>query len=106
MVEGGVQEGMGREKKGGEGQQEKLDREGERGVRKDFCKRDGGGRGIQEEWKELRDRINGAIKEVGQGGERRERRGWWDKECKEEKGKLRRELRRWRREGGDGKSIG
>ena len=38
----------------------------------------------------MRDRIKGAIKEVGQGGERRERRGWWDKECKEEKGKLRR----------------
>ena len=70
-----------------------------------FGKRDGGGRGIQEEWKELRDRIKGAIKEVGQGGERRERRGWWDKECKEEKGKLRRELRRWRREGGDGKEY-
>ena len=45
------------------------------------------------------------IRKVGQGGEKVERRGWWDKECKEEKWKVRRELGRWRGEGGDGKEY-
>lgn len=36
----------------------------------------------------------------GLGGEER-RRGWWDKECKEEE-KVRRELRKWKRGVGDG----
>ena len=32
---------------------------------------------------------------VKKGGE-----GWWDRECREEKSKVRRELRKWRKEGG------
>ena len=35
-------------------------------------------------------------KKVGRGG-------WWDKECREEKKKVRRELRRWRKKGGEGR---
>ncbi|KAL6427150.1 hypothetical protein ACFW04_008652 [Cataglyphis niger] len=33
----------------------------------------------------------------------RRKRGWWDSECKEQKIIVKRELRRWRKKGGDGK---
>ncbi|KAL6417324.1 hypothetical protein ACFW04_014575 [Cataglyphis niger] len=54
---------------------------------------------VEEVWETMRDRI----KQVMRGGcaakgIKRER-GWWDRECKEEKSIVRRELRRWRREG-------
>ncbi|KAL6430574.1 hypothetical protein ACFW04_006875 [Cataglyphis niger] len=58
---------------------------------------------VEEVWETMRDRI----KQVMRGGcaakgIRRER-GWWDRECKEEKSIVRKELRRWREKGGDGK---
>ncbi|KAL6419614.1 hypothetical protein ACFW04_013702 [Cataglyphis niger] len=58
---------------------------------------------VEEVWETMRDRI----KQVMRGGcaakgIRRER-GWWDRECKKEKSIIRRELRRWREKGGDGK---
>lgn len=47
--------------------------------------------------------MKGKIKEVLEEGNKEKgkgnRRGWFDEECKEEKKKLRRELRKWRREG-------
>lgn len=38
-------------------------------------------------------------------GSKGKRKGWWDGECKEEKGELRRALRRWRRRGGKGEEY-
>ena len=67
-----------------------------------FGKREGGDRGIQEEWRELRYRIMGALEKGRKGGERAGRGGGWDEECREKKSMVRRELRRWRREGEEG----
>ena len=85
--------------------------EGERRARKGEGRKAGRGnwtaegeeRGIQEEWKELKERIKGAIGMVGARGQKVGKGGWWHKECREEKSKVRKELRRWRRDGGDGK---
>ena len=60
-------------------------------------------RGVEEEWGELSGRIKEAVNKMGKG---EKKGGWWDEECREEKGKVRRELRRWRREGGMGVYIG
>ena len=66
----------------------------------------GGEKGIQEEWKELKERVRGAIGTTGAGGKKDGKKGgWWDKECREEKSRVRKELRRWRREGGEGKEY-
>ena len=48
---------------------------------------------------ELSSRIKEAVSKTGKG---EKKGGWWDEECREEKGKVRGELRRWRREGGGG----
>jgi len=54
-------------------------------------------RRVEQEWKEMKERIERIFKkykkEVGKGN----RRGWWDEECREKKKKVRRELRKWRR---------
>ncbi|KAL6419329.1 hypothetical protein ACFW04_013913 [Cataglyphis niger] len=58
---------------------------------------------VEEMWEKMRDRIKQLmIGGCAAKGVRRER-GWWDGECKEEKIIVRRELRRWREKGGDGK---
>ncbi|KAL6417803.1 hypothetical protein ACFW04_012524 [Cataglyphis niger] len=58
---------------------------------------------VEEVWGSMRDRIKQVIRGgCAAKGIRRER-GWWDRECKEEKSIVRRELRRWREKGGDGK---
>lgn len=36
---------------------------------------------------------------------RGEKRGWWDRKCNEKKKEVRREIRRWRRIGGEGKEY-
>ena len=77
--------------------------EGRREFVRNFGKRVGGDWSVDEEWGELKERIKGAVgKSVVKGGEMRRKEGWWDKECREEKSKVRKELRKWRREGGDG----
>ncbi|XP_067214151.1 uncharacterized protein [Linepithema humile] len=57
-----------------------------------------------EEWDSLESRIKQALKEteeeLGKGEERR--KGWWDEECVREKKRVRKELRDWRRKGGEG----
>lgn len=40
---------------------------------------------------------------VGERG--KSHRGWWDEQCVEKKKEVRRELRRWRREGGEGEEY-
>jgi len=57
------------------------------------------------DWKELKKNILGVLKE-GQGREReRKGKGWWDEECRKGKKGVRRELRRWRKRGGEGESY-
>lgn len=53
---------------------------------------------------EMEGRIMEAFKKMKEGREERDRRQeeWWDEECKDKKRKVRRELRDWRKEGGEG----
>ena len=57
---------------------------------------------MQEEWRELKERIHGVIGKMGKEDKGVGNGGWWDEQCREEKKKVRKELRRWRRKGGDG----
>jgi len=57
------------------------------------------------DWRELRENIQGVLRE-GQGREGgRKGRGWWDEECREGKKRVRRELRRWWKRGGEVESY-
>ena len=98
--------------RGEEGDQEKGLKKGggkERGERKMDSGRQGGFRG--EVWKKRgeRERNRGRMGRTeekskrGNGERRGKKGGWWDMECREKKGRVRKELRRWRKEGGDGK---
>ena len=58
--------------------------------------------GVAETWGEMKDRIKKVVEGGCEAKERGGKRGWWDEECKEEKNKVRRELRKWRRGEGDG----
>lgn len=55
---------------------------------------------LGEQWREMEERVNGALREVEE--ERKEenklkrQRGWWDEECREEKKKVKKMLREWR----------
>jgi len=55
--------------------------------------------GIEEEWREMKKVIKGALKEVEeeQKKEKKRRREWWDEECREKKKEVREELRKGRR---------
>ncbi|XP_067217103.1 LINE-1 retrotransposable element ORF2 protein [Linepithema humile] len=59
------------------------------------------------EWEGMERKMKEAIKEVERdvGKEEGKRRGWWDRECEEKKKEARRELRGWRRKGGEGKEY-
>ncbi|EZA48221.1 hypothetical protein X777_14227 [Ooceraea biroi] len=61
--------------------------------------------GIEEEWEQMKCRIGKALEEVEKKQNIRERRGWWDEECRKMKERVRRELRKWRKEGGDKNSY-
>lgn len=54
---------------------------------------------MQEEWEKLETRIKLAVEgaEKEREGRREERRGWWDKECKERKREVRKLLREWKK---------
>jgi len=60
-------------------------------------------RGVRIEGEKMERRIKNMIEEVEKevGGEKQERRGWWDEECRNKKEEVRRELRKWRKRGGD-----
>lgn len=55
-----------------------------------------GERDVQEEIEKMADRVRRILEEEEEGEERtiRIQKGWWDKECKEEKREVRKELRR------------
>lgn len=60
-------------------------------------------KGVEEEWEILKKEIKKALKKMGENeGEKKERR-WWDKECRKKKEEVKKEMKRWRREGGVGK---
>lgn len=44
----------------------------------------------------LKERIRKAIEKVGEKRKRKKERRWWDEECRE---KVKKEMKRWRREG-------
>lgn len=62
---------------------------------------------LKEEWERMEERLKKAVEETeekvrkGEGG----KTGWWDKECEEKKREVRKELRRWRKEGGEGREY-
>jgi len=62
------------------------------------------GKEIQQEMEEMGGRIKKTLEvcEEQRGYGKRIRRKWWDEECRERKKEVRKELRRWRREGGEG----
>ena len=108
-VRGEVGGNIERRKSGGgrEGERGNWTEEGRREFMRSFGRRGEGGWSVDEEWGELRGRIKGALgKAVVGGGETKRKGGWWDEECREEKSKVRKELRRWRREGGMGWCTG
>jgi len=60
---------------------------------------------VKEQWRSVRGRVIKSLKEIEE--ERRsemgwrERKGWWDEECRERKREVRRKLRKWRRREGE-----
>lgn len=58
------------------------------------------GEGVEEGWRDMKERIK-RILEKGSEGDGKEERDWWDGECKEGKRRLRRKLRKWRRREGE-----
>ncbi|XP_076301434.1 uncharacterized protein LOC143219315 [Lasioglossum baleicum] len=69
--------------------------------RKKFVLKTSRGDGAQEGWEGLRGKIKEVIGEVGKN-EKIKRKGWWDEECRVGKKLAREELRKWRKEGGNG----
>lgn len=59
---------------------------------------------LEEEWKGMESRLKKTLKEVEEerDSKRGGRRGWWDKECWTKKKEVRKELREWRKKGGEG----
>lgn len=54
------------------------------------------------EWKELKHRLIGTLDKMEGIRENNKKMGWWDKEYRIEKAKVRRKLRKCRRETGEG----
>lgn len=52
----------------------------------------------------MKERIGRALQKI-EGSKEGEGRGWWDKDCREKKGRVRRELRKWRRVGESGETY-
>ncbi|XP_067212233.1 golgin subfamily A member 6-like protein 6 [Linepithema humile] len=107
----------------GEGQRQKGKRSGNRGKGKiwrgvwneEGCNKfkqrieglKSGEEEMRVEWEGIERKMKEAIKEMERdlGKEEGKRRGWWDRECEEKKKEARRELRGWRRKGGEGKEY-
>lgn len=51
-------------------------------------------RRFDEMWGEIKGRVRRILKKDYNSKEEMKRRSWWDKECKEEKNKVKRELKR------------
>lgn len=53
--------------------------------------------GIEEKKEEMKRKIKVALGEVKRNSKEGRRKGWWDKECREEKKKVRKDLSDWKR---------
>lgn len=58
--------------------------------------------GIEEEWEEIKGKIKVAMSEMKRNSKEEGRKGWWDEECRKKKKKVRKELRDWKKDKGDG----
>lgn len=67
--------------------------EGKREFEKKCGVREGGEEQLEKEWEELKNRMITAFEKVGEERGNKDRRSWWDEECKEKK----RKMRRWRK---------
>ena len=86
-----------------EGKKEFRERLGEIWERQGSEQEEGG---IEGEWEKKKKKIQEVL-DKGKEGERKEKgekkRGWFDRECREEKGEVVKELKRWKRNGGRGR---
>jgi len=103
-IEGERVSSGGKRKEGGKVWRGIWDREGReefRGRMEEELKRD-----VKEgeEWERLEGLVREALKEIEteRQGEGRKKLGWWDEECRERKKEVRKELRKWRGDGGKG----
>lgn len=60
---------------------------------------------VEKEWEKLKGRIGESLEKIEEKDKEEGKRGWWNKECREEKKRVRSELRRWRKEGGGGEGY-
>lgn len=65
------------------------------------------GVGVNGEWEEMESKMRKTLQKVEEecGLEKERKNGWWDEECKERKREVRRELREWKRKGGEGREY-
>lgn len=96
-----------------EGRNEGINRVAKRGIwneegierfKKKIGRFEGMEEGVQDEIGRVTEKIRKTIEECEEGKrkERGSKKGWWDEECKEKKKDVKRELRNWRKRGGDG----
>jgi len=59
---------------------------------------------VEEGWRKLKKRVEVVLERV-EKEEKRERRDWWDEECRNMKREVGEELKRWKKEGGKGEKY-
>jgi len=93
-----------KKKKGGKARRKRevWTKEGKEEFARLIGSRTEGAGGAEEEWKEPKGRIGEVLERVEGMGKEERAKGWWDGDCREGKKSVRRELRRWRKEGGGG----
>lgn len=64
-----------------------------------FGERRGEKEDVEKEWERLR--VKESLKKIEEKDRKEEKKGWWDRECKEGKLQVRAELRKWRKGGGN-----
>jgi len=98
-----------RESKGQEGYMRGVwDEEGCRKFREMLGKMEMGEEDVETMWEGMEGKVKKVLQETGRGREnegRKGKRGWWDEECKEKKKGVRKELRNWRKKGGEGRDY-
>ncbi|XP_011880264.1 PREDICTED: uncharacterized protein LOC105568867, partial [Vollenhovia emeryi] len=60
---------------------------------------------VEEDWGNLKDRVNEVVKRVEKNWGKKKKGGWWDEECRELKGRVKEELKIWRSVGGEGEEY-
>ncbi|XP_039304297.1 uncharacterized protein LOC120357577 [Solenopsis invicta] len=67
-------------------------------------KRDNVSEVIEEDWRKLKKRVEGALERV-EREEKKVRRGWWDIECRNMKREVKEEFKKWKKRGGNGEKY-